>query len=232
MKFKEFQQLTKRTLPQLHDIYQTEGRSVGNLTFYIPGKNSTINDLPTKDAKAIPLPQILNLIHMNLGIVSEINELMDAINKKDSINIAEELADQLWYVANDLTINLKTELIDKGTYDHYANTEFNKGLQATDGGFNSKDGWLIANMYNASKLVNLNKRYMAYGKLPNTFDYTKAMTYFIASINNLAIDYNIDLELAMNNVIEKLKVRFQDKFDAVAAVNRDLAAERVELEKS
>lgn len=249
MKFKEYQQLTKRTLPQLHSIYQTalsagmgvaqDQRSIGALHFYIPEKTTKDN---AGYPKIIPrvyvaIPEILNLIHMNLGIVSEINELMDAINKKDPINIAEELADQLWYSSNDLNINLKAGLIDLGTYDHFAKIEFGKGIEATDGGFNEennvqfyKDRALMANIYNASKLADYNKRFMAYGKVPDRFNYINTMKYFLASINNLAIAHDIDLELAMANNIAKLQARFPDKFDAVAAVNRDLTKERTALE--
>lgn len=249
MKFKEYQQLTKRTLPQLNNIYRSsvsngqgagsDSHAVGELSFFIPAKEGKdeAGYTITIPAKSVALPQILNLIHMNLGIVSEINELMDAINKKDSINIQEELADQLWYASNDLNVNLKAGLIDLGTYEHFAKMEFGKGIEATDGGFNEennvqfyKDRALMANIYNASKLADYNKRFMAYGKLPNRLDYVNTMKYFLAAINNLAITHDIDLELAMSNNIAKLMARFPDKFDAVAAVNRDLSKERTALE--
>lgn len=40
----------------------------------------------------------------------------------------------------------------------------------------------------------------------------------------------LDMQTTLDKLIAKLKVRFKDKFDATAALNRDLAAERVALE--
>ena len=42
---------------------------------------------------------------------------------------------------------------------------------------------------------------------------------------------NIDFWQALTNNISKLQVRYPEKFTEEAALNRDLAAERVELEK-
>lgn len=209
MKFKEFQQATKRTLPDLHYMY-----NVGDV-FYVTLKAA---------------PHMLNLSHMALGVVSEVNELMDAIAKLDKVNIAEELCDQLWYAANDLTIMQKAGFISISVYDSFAATELGKEYEATDGGTRDK-AFLYANIYNASKLADMTKKYMSYGRAYNTDAYIKTMTYFLASINNIAIEAGIDLELSMENLIDKLRIRYPDKFDAEKAVNRDLAGERRELEK-
>lgn len=221
MKFKEFQQATKRTLPQLHGMYisNSTNNDVGVISYKIAGGFAAT-------------PEVLNLVHMGLGVVSEVNELMDAIAKLDKVGIAEELCDQLWYAGNDLTIMFKAGFISASTYETFANREFGKSYEATDGGTRGDKAFLYANIYNASKLADLTKKYMAYGRPYKIDVYIKSMDYFLASINNIAIEAGIDLEQAMENLINKLRVRYPDKFDAEKAVNRDLAGERRELERS
>lgn len=216
MEFKQFQQLTKRTLPKLHEIYQSKGVSIGELT-YVGKKGSTV------------LPNILDVVHMALGLTGELDELIDAINKNDRVGIAEELADQLWYVANDLTIRKKIGFIDEGTYNHFAAWKVG-ALQATDGGWDPDHKWLLCNVYCVSKIVDMTKKQFYAAKPSDLFTYTRSMQYLMSSINNIAFEHNIDLGDAMQAVINKLAARYPNDFSDVAAINRDLTNERAILE--
>jgi hypothetical protein len=53
----------------------------------------------------------------------------------------------------------------------------------------------------------------------------------LAVLANIAEFYNLDFFQCLTNNIDKLKVRYPEKFTNEAAQNRDLEAERVELEK-
>lgn len=97
---------------------------------------------------------LLDNLHMTVGMVTEVGELVDVFKKNlaynkpiDWVNVEEEVADVMWYLVNFCRIN------------------------------------------------------------------------------------SIDLEKALYNNIQKLKVRFPDKFTGEAAINRDTIKERVELEK-
>ncbi len=206
MIFKDYQQQTKRTLPNLHEKYLS-------------------------DTTPLPL-HMLDIIHMRLGIVSEQDELISAVKKGDLVNIAEELTDMLWYIANDLNIAKQTKFIDSGTYDFFSNLSLSKEPMGTDGGYIGEENipWLPAIVFNASLLADQAKKLLAYGKVPDVLDYTKYMRYLIGAINNMSLTYGINLEDSMERNIAKLKSRYPESFSEEKAVNRDTAAERKILE--
>jgi len=203
MKFLEFQQAAKRTLPNLNTSYGTGLH--GNL---------------------------LNLIHTRLGMVSELDELITALRKNDDVNVGEELCDILWYLANDLNLTKEWHFITDATYNYYAAMELGKEPMSTDGGFklDNEFPWLSALVFNISILADLVKKDLAYQKQPDVLVYTKAVSYLFGAINNIALLKSIDLEVYMERNIAKLKVRYPDKFTEEGAINRDLDKERSALE--
>jgi len=215
MKFKEYQQLTKRTLPNLDEVYSND-----------------IVLLPHLHDVKIP-QDMLNLLHMRLGIVSEIEELILALRNKDSINIGEELTDMLWYISNDLNICLRMTFIDMNQYVTVSNIQFMFVPMVTDGGYKIEDGegWFPSIVFNASKLTDYTKKWLAYNKPYTSDQYIKTIQYLLGAINNLAITYDINLEDYMERNIAKLQSRYPEKFTEHAAINRDLVKERAILER-
>lgn len=216
MKFNEYFNHTVRTLPKLDEVYHK-------------------NEAPPESVAIVGLPNhTLDLVHMSFGMTSEIDELMYAIHNKDLVNVSEELADMLWYITNDLRIRHYMGFISDSDYALFKSFDFGKGIQATDGGYNTiADGvnmQLMALVYNISKLSDPVKKYLAYGKPMDRESYTKTMVYLIAAINNIAFYLNIDLNNAMEKNIAKLKGRYPEKFDADLAQNRNLLKERSILE--
>ncbi len=227
MKFKEYQQATIRTLPNLQQIYHIGAapnhQAVGTMNYLTKDKQG-LNVFTT-------LPEVLNLAHMRIGMVSELEELITAITNKDIINVGEELADQLWYISNDLNITAAMGFISEGAYNKLHNYEFTKEMQATNGGTDSKvNTWFNCLVFNSSKLADLFKKYLAYGKPMDSQEYLKTVEYYLAGINNLAATLGINLEHCMETNIAKLRKRFPDKFEADQAINRDTNAERQILE--
>jgi hypothetical protein len=53
----------------------------------------------------------------------------------------------------------------------------------------------------------------------------------LAMLHHIASWFDLDFFQCLTNNIDKLKVRYPEKFTEEAAQNRDLEAERVELEK-
>lgn len=215
MTFKEYSQLTIRTLPNLDITYNTPN-----------------TDLPH---------HLLDTIHMRLGMMSEIEELMTAIHTGDKVNIGEELGDLMWYISNDLYLKKVRGHISEEQYNHFVNYKFNQSLDATHGGFLTlSEGvhhslWAI--VFNVSQLADINKRDLAYGeseisegKRNHKAKYLRVMTYLIAAVNNVAYQAKINMEEYLEKNINKLIQRYPEKFDQDLALNRDLAKERQVLE--
>ena len=146
----------------------------------------------------------LDLAHMVLGIHSEYNEWITAT---DEVNESEELADMLWYLANYCTFR-------NYSFERLFDVELSNTLGVT---------------FNSSKLQDLVKKYIAYNKEISISEESALLGNLAFNIKELYGD--VDILQSLQNNIDKLKVRFPEKFDEELAKNRDLAAERKELEK-
>jgi len=227
MNFKEFQQEAKRTCPDLLTIYHDNDLNKNilslNLLLYYDKKTESYAQCP----------EILNLIHTRIGIVTETEELMEAIAKKDRVGVSEELVDKLWYIANDILFMIKGGYIDESISSQIINYKFDQTIHATDCPSINKtlSDWMNAIVYNEVKLLDFIKKYYCYNKLMDKNEYLKRMTYLLAAINNIAVTVKVDLYEGMDKVIAKLRLRFPQNFSSSEAINRDHTAERVILEQ-
>jgi NTP pyrophosphatase (non-canonical NTP hydrolase) len=158
-----------------------------------------------------------DLEHMIIGVFSEFNELFDALDKDDDVNILEELGDLSWYLVNYATLQ-KFELVHNKTGVIYDAQDL---------------------IHLTSQLANLVKREAIYNKeidkelevkiLQEAFD-----TVCRFSRDAVGLDSNsiFDIERAWDMNIEKLhKVRYKNAaYSDEAAQNRDEGAERKALE--
>lgn len=157
----------------------------------------------------------LDLAHMCLGMCSELSELSDAFSKNDDINASEELADIMWYLGNYATtrgilLNLPED------------TDKNAVL------YDEMLDWYI------HELSDISKKYIAYNKNINSENELFLINGILYKISILFSDILLNapsLLKALENNINKLKVRYPEKFTEEAALNRNLVAERIELEK-
>lgn len=145
-----------------------------------------------------------NLEHMTLGVISEFGELADAYKKHlaygkplDMVNVAEEIADIVWYIANEATF-MGVKLVNV-TDVEYSNS-FIYGLKEV--------------------LSWCNKDYHVNVKLQLVKSFALSLGLSEAAFYK-----------ALENNIEKLKVRYPEKFTTENALNRDLETERKALEK-
>lgn len=226
MNFKEFQQEAKRTCPDLLTIYHDKdlNNNILNLNklLYFDKKTENYNNSP----------EILNLLHTRIGIVTETEELMEAIAKKDKVGVSEELVDKLWYIANDILFMQKGGYIDESLANTLINYKFDQTTHATDCPSINKtlSDWMNAIVYNEVKLLDFIKKYYCYNKPMDKAEYLKRMNYLLAAINNIASTVKIDLYEGMDKVIAKLRLRFPQSFSSSKAINRDHTAERAILE--
>lgn len=81
------------------------------------------------------------------------------------------------------------------------------------------------------ELADAYKKHIFYGKELDITNVSEEIFDLLWYAVNLARIENIDLVKGMQNNIAKLKVRFPDKFTEQNAIDRNLEAERKELEK-
>lgn len=159
----------------------------------------------------------LDLSHMVLGIGSEDEELIKACKNNDMPNIQEEIIDKMWYIANYCTLR------------HLDLNEL----------FNSKDSFYTEewedefhlSIIHYSKLQDYIKKFIAYKKPIDEKKEINSLRIILFYIQDLLTYFKLNLEKGLENNINKLKVRFPDKFTTENALNRNLEQERLELEK-
>lgn len=154
----------------------------------------------------------MNLLHMAVGLHSEYNELGDAILKEDKVNIGEEIADHMWYLA---------------VYCHFASLPFDVVVFWDEVPVTDHLSMLT------SHFVDVVKKKAIYGNRdPKVWDLErKLITNVISKLFTIAYAFDLDMSKLLENNIEKLKVRFPEKYTDLSANVRDLDAEYEQLKK-
>jgi NTP pyrophosphatase (non-canonical NTP hydrolase) len=152
----------------------------------------------------------LDLSHMALGLGSELEELISAEVSSDIVNIGEELGDIFWYLAN---------------YDRFRGTNNFQDYKLEEHHFN------FSVFIEISKLQNQVKRFIAYKKEIDRVEETKIITNTILAIKYACSRLDLDIYEVMDKNIQKLKVRFPEKFTEENAINRNLEKEYDVLKK-
>lgn len=159
----------------------------------------------------------LNLSHMVLGIISEQEEFLKALVDNDKVNLLEESVDAIWYIANYCTF---------------------RGFDLEDI-YNNREDYVIeaweteVSQYEVqiSKLADYVKKFIAYKKPLDESKEINSLRILLDTICNDIKEIGGDIYQSLQNNIDKLKVRFPDKFSEDQALNRNLEEERKELEK-
>jgi NTP pyrophosphatase (non-canonical NTP hydrolase) len=173
-------------------------------------------DLRTFQANSIRTIKYLGHVnwdscHMALGMGSELSELDEAIEKVDDVGVREELGDIMWYIANEATMR-KMSIVAQTDVGYYTFRHLVKTV---------------------SEYQNLVKRDVVYNKVDNT-----AIQATLQKLTSICYNFSLDrglskiyLPKALDRNIAKLRERYPEKYTDDLAANRDLAAERRELEK-
>jgi NTP pyrophosphatase (non-canonical NTP hydrolase) len=172
-----------------------------------------------------------NLLHMNLGITTEVGEFLDVIKKNlaygkplDVVNLGEELADMAWYIANKARLFFPVSWEEQEKKHSYESIrkEFSE---------------IFIPIYSEYNLETRLTILLNCGINPGTEDYivSEVQEDFngmrdMVILNYVADLHNLDFFQLLTNNITKLQVRYPEKFTNEAALNRDLDAERQQLE--
>ena len=162
-----------------------------------------------------------NMFHMNIGVVTEIGELLDPFKKSfaygkeiDWVNVGEELADICWYIAGKNWIYTE-KFTDKKEME-YVSQAIKQAIEK---------GKEIAERFQGEK-----KDKAAFVTF-NLFAGEEGTLDTLISIYAYCTYADLDFWQLLTNNIEKLKVRYPEKFTQEKAVNRDLDSEREQIEK-
>lgn len=182
-------------------------------TEYKEKASRTLSELGSKDK---------NVLHMIVGMSTEINEILDAWKKHfaygrelDLVNIKEEIGDFLWYVANFCSIT------------NFENVEFDVQEQ-----WKSEEKPFF-HIVEANKIISdiLCNHYSYQEPTENYYELLQREVYFAFEeiiIFSKVMGFDIE-EIAQTN-IKKLEVRYPEKFTQENALNRNLESERKILE--
>ena len=171
-----------------------------------------------------------NLLHMEAGIAGEfLGEAVDILKKTfaykkplNKVHLGEELADTVWYCVGVETINKLPEMEMCFDEEFIARIETIKNQTITyiKGSVRVRSGSIETECLG---VILANKM---------AVDSTNrgGVLAIVGICMGICEVLNIDFWQALTNNISKLQVRYPEKFTEEAALNRDLVAERVELE--
>lgn len=160
-----------------------------------------------------------NLLHMRLGIITEVGEVLDIFKKNlaygkpiDKVNLGEECADVAWYLVNVAS---------------FENIELNDTTLNTSiiGDIKSETGAELILYRLLSMLNNIHYNFKIIAENDK-----QVIINCLRVLKSVCEDNNIDFQQCLYKNIEKLQIRYPDKFDADLALNRNLDAERKVLE--
>jgi hypothetical protein len=182
-----------------------------------------------------------NINHMSAGVLTEFGELLDIYKKElaykkavDRPNLVEECGDIFWYLYNSLNflspLGLKiliegNEIIDeagpKKEYLDMLERSFNEGYS----NLNIVTSCLLSMTDTAIEFFD----YEDFGVVENTLLASHVASMIIMWEETIKF-LGVDPEESYERNINKLKVRFPEKFSEEHALLRDLKAERKTLE--
>lgn len=157
-----------------------------------------------------------DLVHGVLGFCSELEELQEALASGDTVNIAEEVGDVMWYVY----------------------------LMAREMRFDLMNSWApydvviaastllpIDNLYkSASAMCDTMKRRVYYLAPTDTKNLSSRFSLILISLQRICYQHKLSLHECQAKVIRKLAKRYPESFSDLHAANRDLQSERAALE--
>ena len=152
-----------------------------------------------------------NLCHAVMGMHSELNEIMDASDQDDDVNLGEEYGDLIFYMA---------------AYCNFRKLDLQSIWDAK-----LPDGRVLSHIYWTSKLQDLVKKFLVYDKDIDVVVEVEILQELSRSVKYEMDMHDLDIKSILQNNIDKLRVRYPEKFSNYNAINRNLKAERKELEK-
>ena len=170
------------------------------------------------------------LLHAVMGIMTELEEIIEWVDKEDKIGMSEELSDIFWYCA--IISRLYPEVNLTYFNDDNLNTERENSIKE----LNSEQISVFINkttlniFKNSAKILDVLKKKIFYNKAINDVVIVECGNKIMNDLCEYSMYAKIDYREGLNRNIAKLKSRYGDKFSSERAINRDLDTERSILE--
>lgn len=159
--------------------------------------------------------KVEKLLHGTIGILTEIEEILENYvdDKFDNVNVLEEVGDIFWYLS-------------------ILSREFNIDISdISETNEKNPKKIMISIIIDSLKMLDILKKKLYYNKEIKDdmiVILTKSILSKLVSYSNI---YNIEIPEIFNKNINKLRIRYPEKFDPDLAINRNLEGERKILEK-
>lgn len=159
------------------------------------------------------------LLHAVMGILTEVEELIQNSRNPDSVNLLEEVGDITWYLA---ILGRELELPSSQLTPHSHNLSLIESL--------SPNTHLMNIVEHSCGLLDFLKKKLFYNKTINETDFRLRAVCLVNSVAAYLYVNNLDPSKVFEINIAKLKARYGEKFSTERAINRDLETEREILE--
>mgnify|MGYP001264915918 CR=1 FL=1 len=179
-----------------------------------------------------------NKLHMVLGLKTEVRELCDIIKRDfaykkeiDKVHAKEEIGDLMWYLAGYDTIHSKNKGAEGSLLASYVvnsvnSLDFIPNSELPESESEKDEFWFFKRICEIDKQI-IYLFYISYGYANEVISLSK----IYIEIQRICEYLGIDLSECMSKNIEKLKVRYPEKFTEELAVNRNTEEERKKLEE-
>lgn len=159
--------------------------------------------------------QLIRMLHAALGMATGIEELSKAISKYDYVNIQEEIGDLLWYVAiaYDASKRKFGDAITIPCVPQNARCVTSPVLASMQ----------VQNAAHVGLFVDIMKRAIFYDNYSmDCYRVNTAIGALFMSLYWTCVAIGIPMRDIMNDNIAKLQKRYDGKFSAFRALNRDI----------
>lgn len=174
-------------------------------------------DAANRTRKSMP-DLVQDSVHMCLGIVGEFGELDEAVENQDKPNILEEGGDIIWYVAGECEIS------------GFSFKELVEEVNAINTDVNSETGYDREELH-IKDYVDFVKGVYIYKKPADVATMRAFMRYFLFMVKVICqYEANTELQQVLQININKLFVRYGEKYSDFNATNRNLEAEAETLQ--
>lgn len=145
-----------------------------------------------------------HLVHSMLGLAGEVAEILQ--DKSNRRNVIQEIGDCMWYIGVGCTgVGFDMEDFDLNNYD--------------------PDDYYEALSIETGIACDLVKRHIYYGVELNRDKLIKTYCKIVTCLVIIATEAGADLHECLILNVDKLRIRYPDKFDPSKAVNRNVKKE-------
>lgn len=157
---------------------------------------------------------LINSIHMSLGMFTETAEIIEVLSDEvyDPYRLCDEISDVLWYLSNYTNL-----------YNYSLKQETETIIIP---GFLENRSMIDCIIILVARLADVDKKQLAYGKIKEGAYQASHAQWLFNCIHMFCVEHQLNIEDVMERNIDKLRVRFPEKFSGEQAINKDESKEK------